>query len=348
MNILVVKTSAIGDVTHTLPALNALRDYYPHAHISWLVEEAAKDVVQGHHALDLLLISRRKHWIKEIQSGDRFKAIQEIIQFIQKLRMKKYDLIIDFQNLLKSSMFIALARAQKKAGYGVGMAHSEYSYIVLNHRVPAVSMDYHAVYRELMLLEKLGIPVQRIAFDLPVFDADRTVITDILYQEGVLNQTPIVAINPMAKWDTKLWDNSKFSIVADQCVSWGFQVIFTGSPDDNSGVKDIQSQMKHPSINLCGKTTLKSLAALYQRSKLLITTDTGPMHIAAALGQPVVAIFGSTAPWRTGPFGNSHEVVRIDLPCSPCLKKNCSTHDCMKKISVDRVLASVQKKLDVH
>ena len=348
MNILIVKTSAIGDVTHTLPALNALRDHYPHAHISWLVEEASQDIVKGHHALDQVLVSKRKYWVKEIQNGNRKKAVKEIVQFIQMLRQKKYDLIIDFQNLLKSSMFIALARSRKKAGYGVGMAHSEYSYIVLNHRVPAVPMDYHAVYRELILIEKLGIPVKRIAFDLPVFDSDRKAITDILFREGALNQMPIVAINPMAKWDTKLWDNTKFSKIADQCVSWGFQVIFTGSFDDYSGVNDIQGQMKNPSINLCGKTTLKSLAALYERSKLLITTDTGPMHIAAALGSPVVAIFGSTAPWRTGPFGSIHNVVRVDLPCSPCLKRNCSTHDCMKKISVDMVLASVQKKLDVR
>lgn len=348
MNILIVKTSAIGDVTHTLPALNAIRDYYPHAHISWLVEEASQDIITGHHALDQILVSRRKHWIKEILHGDRKTAIKEIFQFIRNLRKIKYDLIIDFQNLLKSSLFIALARAHKKAGYGVGMAHSEYSYIVLNHRIPAVPMEYHAIYRELILIEKLGIPVKNIRFDLPVSDADRQAITDVLYREGALRQMPIIAINPMATWDTKLWNHTKFSKVADQCVSWGYQVVFTGSHDDMNGVNDIQNQMKFQSINLCGKTSLKSLAALYERSALLLTTDTGPMHIAAAVRCPVVAIFGSTAPWRTGPFGKIHDIVRVELPCSPCLKKTCSSHDCMKKISVDMVLASVQKKLDVH
>ena len=348
MNILIVKTSAIGDVTHTLPALNAIRDYYPDAHISWLVEEAAQDIINGHPALDLVLISRRKHWIKEFKKGNHFNAIKEISQFVRQLRLKKYDLIIDFQNLLKSSMFIALARADIKAGYGVGMAHSEYSYIVLNKRIPSVPMDYHAVYRELMLLEKIGIPVKRIEFNLPVFDSDRNEITQLLYKKGILNQTPIIAINPMAKWDTKLWDNTKFSLVADYCVKSGYKVIFTGSNEDIDGVSEIQKRMKYPSISLCGQTTLKSLAALFERSKLLITTDTGPMHIAASLKVPVVAIFGSTAPWRTGPFGNIHEVVRVDLDCSPCFKRNCETHDCMKKISVEMVLASVQKKLDVQ
>jgi len=347
VNILIVKTSAIGDVTHTLPALNAIRKKYPNAHISWLVEEAAQDIVRGHHALTEVLVSRRKKWINDIKSKNFFTAINEIFSFIRCIRNKQYDLVIDFQNLLKSSMFIALTRAQKKAGYGVGMAHSEYSYIVLDHRVPAVNMDYHAVYRELILLEKLGIPVKTIEFDLPVFDTDRREIVNRLYSEGALNQKPLIAINPMAKWRTKLWDLSKFSLIADQCSDWGFQVVFTGSQQDMDGISEIQKKMKTRAINLCGKTSLKSLAALYEKCQLLITTDTGPMHIAASLGKSVVAIFGPTAPWRTGPFGNQHAVVRVDLPCSPCFKRYCDKHDCMKQISVDLVLDAVKKMLDV-
>jgi lipopolysaccharide heptosyltransferase I len=347
VNILIVKTSAIGDVTHTLPALNAIRKHYPHAHISWIVEEAAKNVIEGHHALDEVFVSKRKKWIKDFQSKKAFTAFKEMITFIRCLRNRKYDLVIDFQNLLKSSLFIALTRAKNKAGYGVGMAHSEYSYIVLDHRVPAVNMNYHAVYRELILIEKLGIPVNKIEFNLPVFESDRKDIAYQLYQNGALNQKPIISINPMAKWHTKLWDLTKFSRVADQCSAWGFQVVFTGSQEDSDGVAEIQKMMTFDAINLSGKTSLKSLAALYERSQILITTDTGPMHIAASMGKPVVAIFGPTAPWRTGPFGNQHAVVRVDLPCSPCFKRHCDTLNCMKKITVELVLDAVKKKLDV-
>jgi lipopolysaccharide heptosyltransferase I len=347
MNILLVKTSAIGDVTHTLPALNAIRNHYPHAHISWLVEEAAKDIIEGHHALDEVLVSKRKKWIKDFQSKNAIPAIKEILAFIRSLRKRQYDIVIDFQNLLKSSLFISMIRAKKKAGYGVGMAHSEYSYIVLDHRVPAVNMDFHAVYRELILIEKLGVPVTTIEFNLPVFESDRRDIAYQLYRNGALNQKPLISINPMAKWHTKLWDLTKFSRVADQCCAWGFQVVFTGSKEDSEGVTEIQNMMKYNAINLCGKTSLKSLAALYERSQILITTDTGPMHIAASVGKPVVAIFGPTAPWRTGPFGNQHAVVRVDLPCSPCFKRQCNHHECMKLITVEMVLDAIKKKLDV-
>ena len=347
MNILIVKTSAIGDVTHTLPALNAIRKHYPDAHISWLVEEAAQDIIRGHHALDEVLVSKRKKWIKDFQSKNAIPAIKEILAFIRSLRKRQYDIVIDFQNLLKSSLFISMIRAKKKAGYGVGMAHSEYSYIVLDHRVPAVNMDFHAVYRELILIEKLGVPVTTIEFNLPVFESDRRDIAYQLYRNGALNQKPLISINPMAKWHTKLWDLTKFSRVADQCCAWGFQVVFTGSKEDSEGVTEIQNMMKYNAINLCGKTSLKSLAALYERSQILITTDTGPMHIAASVGKPVVAIFGPTAPWRTGPFGNQHAVVRVDLPCSPCFKRQCNHHECMKLITVEMVLDAIKKKLDV-
>ena len=116
MNILLVKTSAIGDVTHTLPALNAIRNHYPHAHISWLVEEAAKDIIEGHHALDEVLVSKRKKWIKDFQSKNAIPAIKEILAFILSLRKRQYDIVIDFQNLLKSSLFISMIRAKKKSG----------------------------------------------------------------------------------------------------------------------------------------------------------------------------------------------------------------------------------------
>lgn len=347
MNILIVKTSAIGDVTHTLPALNAIRNHFPNSHISWLVEEAAQDIVKGHHALDEVFVSKRKTWIKDLSSQNPFSVINDVLTFVQSLRNRQYDLVIDFQNLLKSSMFIAMTRAKIKAGYGAGMAHSEYSYIVLNHRIPAVNMDIHAVYRELILIEKLGIPVKKIEFSLPVFESDRRDISNCLHRYGALNQKTLIAINPMAKWNTKLWDLTQFSRVADQCIDWGFQVVFTGNSEDFEGVTEIQKRMKFDAVNLCGKSSLKSLAALYERSRLLITTDTGPMHIAASLGTPVVAIFGPTAPWRTGPFGNQHSVVRVDLPCSPCFKRHCKSHNCMKQINAEMVLDALKKKLDV-
>jgi ADP-heptose:LPS heptosyltransferase len=104
--------------------------------------------------------------------------------------------------------------------------------------------------------------------------------------------------------------------------------------------------MTHTAANLAGKTSLKTLAALYEKAELLLTTDTGPMHIATAINTPVVALFGPTAPWRTGPFGVGHQIVSVKLDCSPCFKRICPTTSCMKDITVDMALESIEKILE--
>ncbi len=341
MEILIVKTSAIGDVTHTLPALNALRKKYPAARITWLVEAAAAEAVIGHAALDRVLISKRKEWTRQLKGGEFFKGWRNIIAFIHELRATKYDLLIDFQGLLKSGILVGLARAKRKVGFGRGMEHSECSYIFLNERIQAVDMNIHALDRELMLLKAIGVECDKIEFDFPIRPVDRNIVDEKLQDLGVTEDAAFIAINPPATWPTKLWDNDKFAQVAQGLSKRGLNVVFTGGPDVAAELSEIIDKYKLAAVNMAGQTTLKELAALYQRADILITTDTGPMHIAAAVSTPVVAIFGPTAPWRTGPYGKGHQILRADIACSPCLKRQCVTRECMAAVSVDEVLAAV-------
>lgn len=345
MNILIVKTSAIGDVTHTLPALHALRKHYPDAHVTWLVEEAAADIVIGHPALDRVLISKRKKWINDLKGAKRWAALKEVYGFIKQLRDTQYDLLLDFQGLLKSGLLIGLTRAKRKVGFGKGMDHAEHSYLFLNERVPAVDMNHHAVLRELMLLKAIGIDCDEVVFDFPIQEGLFLEVENLLQRNNVERGKPLVAINPCATWETKLWDNDKFAEVADALLKKGISVVFTGSKADRSEIENIFASMQTKAVNLAGKTSLKILAALYQKADVVISTDTGPMHVAAAVNTPVVALFGPTAPWRTGPYGEQHDVMRMGLDCSPCLKKKCDlgTIACMKDLSVDQVVdASLQ------
>nr|WP_027353624.1 lipopolysaccharide heptosyltransferase I [Desulfosarcina sp. BuS5] len=349
MNILIVKLSAIGDVIHTLPSLNALRKRYPAAKITWLVEEAASDFVKGHRALDRVIVSKRKKWIKGLFSASVLENFHELLNFVKELRDTKYDLIIDFQTLMKSGILVALAKGKRKAGYGKGMEHMEHSYTFLNERIPPVDMNNHAILRSLMLLDSLGIKSQKIQYDLPVFKEDIEKTADLLKTTGLSGSKPVVSVNPVAKWETKLWDNKKFAELGDSLVNdYGAEIIFTGSRDDLPVIEDIISHMQTKAANLAGKTTLKMLAAVFEQADLVISTDTGPMHVAAATGTPVVAIFGPTAPWRTGPFGSMHQVVRAELECSPCFKRKCNSVDCMRNISVDQVLSAVSAVLEIE
>lgn len=154
----------------------------------------------------------------------------------------------------------------------------------------------------------------------------------------------LVAINPMTKWPTKPWDNLKFAQLADRLIrDHGARVVFTGSPEDREAVKEIMAAMQGKAVNLAGRTSLKTLAALYEKIDCLVTTDTGPMHLAAAVNKPVVALFGPTAPWRTGPYGEGHQVVRAEMECSPCFKQTCQTKACMTDISEEQVMEAVAR-----
>ncbi len=347
MNILIVKLSAIGDVIHTLPALNALRSHYPQAHITWLIEEAAASLVQGHAALDRVIVSRRKHWIKGLIKGpSRMKNLRDIFGFVHSMRDIQYDLIIDFQQLLKSGIPVWLAKGKRKAGFDRGMQHMECSYIFLNEAIPPVSMEIHALHRYLMLTQAIGIPVRDLEYKIPVTESDRKYAGEMLMEHGFgMGRVP-VAINPVAQWETKLWQNEKFAALADRLTEeYAADVVFTGGPEDIPIVNEIRSRMKTASVSLAGKTSLKQLAALYEKTAFVISTDTGPMHLAAAVGTPVIALFGPTAPWRTGPFGSGHEIIRTGVECSPCFKRQCRRGDCicMNRIQVEDVLLAVRR-----
>jgi lipopolysaccharide heptosyltransferase II len=156
-----------------------------------------------------------------------------------------------------------------------------------------------------------------------------------------------VVIHPVAKWPTKQWPLENFARLADNLVGKEASLVFTGSPDDREAVQSILGQIQNHQrvVNLAGKTDLKELAGLFSLADLVLTPDTGPMHLAAAVQAPLIALFGPTAPWRTGPYGNNHVILRKPLACSPCFKKKCPTMECMKSLSVEEVLEAVEKKL---
>ena len=348
MKILIVKLSAIGDVIHTLPALTALRRHYPDAQIDWLVEDAASDLVEGHAALSRALVLRRREFVKLVKVGRFPSAARLFLSLLLQLRRTRYDLILDLQGLLKSSLWIFLARGRRKAGFGQGMEHSEKSHLFLNERIPAISMEIHALDRGLYLLRALGISESEVRYDVPIGNEEEKTAEQFLVESGVRLDRPFVAINPMAKWPTKLWTPRRFEELAERLLEKGFQVVFTGSREDRPLIDEMVRRLGSSVIRLDGRTSLKVLAAVYRSASVVVSTDTGPMHLAAAVGTPVVALFGPTAPWRTGPYGEGHVVLRAGVSCSPCFNKSCKTADldpmaCMNRITVEQVAEAVAR-----
>lgn len=346
MNILIVKLSALGDVTHTLPALTTLRRAYPHARIAWLIEATAAPLVLGHPALDQVLVWPRRKFTDALRSGHWLRAGRLLRDFVRELRAVRYDLVLDFQALLKSAVWVALARGARKVGFGRGMARSEGSYLFLNERIPAVSMEIHALDRGLMLLEALGVPRGPVVYDLPITAEARQHAEQLLGSAGLGPRDRFVALHPMTRWPTKQWLPERFAAVADALRDHGCPVVITGSAEDRPAIDLLVSRMRGPAVRLDGRLDLKSLAAVFQRAAVLVSTDTGPMHIAAAVHTPVVAVFGPTAPNRTGPYGTCHRVVRSGVACSPCFSRRCRTSvaeelACMRRIEADEVTRAV-------
>ena len=297
MNILIVKLSAIGDVIHTLPSLAELRRLYPEAHITWVVEEASADLIKNHPLLDAVLISRRKRWIKDLRNGKVKQTLKEISSFIKTLRQRHYDLVIDFHGLFKSSIIVILSGAKRKLGYN---SLQELSGLFLNEKIPE-DMKKHAVDRYLDFPRYLGAKTENIQFVLPSNKKGEE-NAQILLHKYNLEDKKFIAINPVALWETKLWSNEKFARLADLINNeLRMKVVFTGS--EKESIKNITSLMTTESINLGGKTTLLDLAYIYKKARLVITTDSGPMHLAVAVKTPVIALFGPTDPARTGPYG---------------------------------------------
>jgi lipopolysaccharide heptosyltransferase I len=339
MKLLIIKLSAIGDVVQTLPALEALKKTYPDSEITWVVEEAAAAILEGHPLINRLIISRRKTWLKKLTNPFTcMQGLGDIIRFIRELRDTRYDIAIDFQGLFKSGIVIGLARSVRKIGFD---RTREFSYLFLNERMPAYDIERHALERYLDVARYLGAKDASPVCTLPI-DRERATVRKRL--EGVKrpDQT-LVVVNPVARWKTKLWHERNFAELADRLVrEKNAAVIFTGSLDDRTMIDRIQSLMRERSLNWAGETTLKELAALASLSELFITTDTGPMHLAAASGARILALFGPTAPWRTGPYGESHIVMRTGIGCSPCFQRKCDrAAACMAGITVEDVMKRV-------
>ena len=340
MNILLVKLSALGDVIHTLPSLAALRRLYPRAHITWVVEEEAADLLMGHPDLDAVLVSGRKRWFRDLCRGRVRPLLAEGPAFVRALRSRSYDLVIDFHGLFKSAVIVGLSAGKRRLGYD---SLQELSGLVLTETIPE-RLDKHAVDRYLDLVCHLGAPRPEPVFPLPSLSEQDARMARLLREQGIDPDGPFVAISPQALWPTKGWPGERFSLLADRIAGdLGVPVVFTGTAD--AAMPAAPQRAGAAVANLAGKTGLRDLACVLKRSSLLVTPDSGPMHLAAAVGTPTVALFGPTNPARTGPYGNAHVVLRRALACSPCYRKTCKTRECLDAIPVEEVFAAVEERL---
>ena len=339
--ILLIKPSALGDVVHALPVVASLKRRYPGIPLDWLIEEEAAPLVEGHPAVAEFVVSGRRRWQRQLRHpGAVPGALREIRAFARTIR-GRYDAVLDLQGLLKSALYVLAARAPIRVGLADGREGATW---VLTHRVPIPPQPVHAVERYLALAAAVDAASVVRDFTIPVAPAD------VVVAEGVLAglPRPIVVLHPAARWPTKLWESARWRDLASALCRDGAGVVVTGAAEDRAMAAAIGEGLNPAPRSLAGRVSLKQLVAVLRSADLMITVDSGPMHIAAAVGTPVLALFGATDPARTGPLGPGC-VLHRRLPCSPCLQRRCAIADtlrCMRDIDVPEVLAAARRILN--
>jgi heptosyltransferase-1 len=327
--ILIIKPSSLGDVTHALPILHLLRRRYPEAKISWLVAPYCSGLLEGHADLDEVILFDRRRF------GTAWKnpaAGLDLIRFKRDLRRRRFDWVIDLQGLFRSGWLAWFTRAPVRIGFANAR---EFAWLFYTHRIPIATMEQHAVERYMRIALAAGCEDGPIEFPFVVGESDRAVVA------GMSGDEPFAVLLPGANWATKRWPIEKFAALVEPIRErFGLRCIVAGGPDTIELGKSIPG-----ALSLAGRTNLPQLVALLEKSCLVIANDSGPMHIAAALGKPLVTIFGPTNPIRTGPYGRPESVVRVDIPCSPCYSRHCSHTSCLRWLGIEPVLATAAEQL---
>jgi len=331
--VLLIKPSSLGDIVHAFPVVSAIKAQWPGSHLTWVVKRQWADLVERAEGIDRVwpVDMTVSSWIREGRA----------------LRAQRFDVAIDLQGLLRSGILAWLSNAPTRIGFANGREGSPWFY---TQRVPVLSLDVHAVDRYLSVAEALGASLpDKPRFGFKLLEEDMAVVRGICEQSALSVDKPWIAMNIGARWPTKRWPIESFAAVVDQLYeAHHVPVVMIGGSEERAYTEQLSVLTKSPYIDLSGEIPLRCLPALLSTATAMITNDSGPMHIAAALGIPVVAMFGPTSASRTGPYGDGHQVLMGRVPCSPCFSRICR-HDpkmeCLHLIQPTQVVDMIRPLL---
>jgi lipopolysaccharide heptosyltransferase I len=329
-----IKPSALGDVVHAMPVLSCLRERWPDAHFSWVINRGLVGLVEGHPDLDEVIPFDRSR----VGIGPRGLALAG--RFLSDLRRGRFDLAIDLQGLCRSGLMTMATGAPVRVGRADAREGARLAY---THRIRSGAT--HAVDRLLDLASSFGADVSRPRFRLPIRDEDRWWAREALDDLP----RPRLVLNPGARWVTKRWPPEHFAEIGQRALSTlGASVVVVGAPEDRplgQAILDRLGKRGWPVLDLVGRTSLTGLAAVAAESDVVLSNDTGPLHLAVAAGARVVAVFTCTDPEKTGPYGPDSAVVRTGVWCAGSCVRRCDRMECMGELSPDRVWPAVARML---
>jgi lipopolysaccharide heptosyltransferase I len=336
--LVIVKLSSIGDVVHALPVASALRRTYPRLRITWAVEDWVAALVRGHGAVDRVVTFPRMRWAA-------FGApwVAAFRRAAGELRREPYDICLDLQGLLKSSLVAVLSGASTRLGAG---GQREAAGLV-SRTVPGSGMRCHVVEDNLSAAAYLGAATEPVTFDLAVDAAAAASVAHRLAHRGLTPSRPLVVINPSSSVRWKHWPVERWARVA-RVLATDAPVVVVGSRDQRLRHAEVvqQADAADRVFDLTGETTLAELVALLARCTVHVAPDTGSAHIAAALGVPVIGLYGPTPTWRKAPYGQSSRVVHYDGLCGAGCPRFCMLRQrCLTAVEPDALITQARQVL---
>ncbi|MDD5477243.1 MAG: lipopolysaccharide heptosyltransferase II [Candidatus Omnitrophica bacterium] len=336
--ILISRTDRIGDVLLSTPVIKALRQKFPQAYIAMLVAPYAKDIVEGNPYLDEVII---------YDKDGKHKSWWRSIKFAGRLKKKKFDLAVILHPTNRLHLITFLAGIPLRLGYDRKLG------FLVNFRKAHKKQEgrKHEAEYNLDLLSELGISGNPYDLFMPIRQDSERYIADLFSKEGINPQDRILAVNPGASCPSKIWPVENFARVAEKLARiHNFKIIILGGPKEIHLANKVAYEIKGKVINLAGKTSVSQLASIFKRCSLFISNDSGPVHIASAVGVPVISIFGRNqaglSPRRWGPLGKRDKYLHKDVGCIQCLAHNCRKEfACLKAITVEDAVSAAESIL---
>lgn len=329
--ILIVKPSSLGDIAQSITVVSAILKKYPDAEISWVVNSQYAELLGLCRGIKRIILFERKRWANP---GRIVKTLWEFRRFVMEIRALDVDVVLDMQGLFRSGLIAFLSGVKIRVGFEDAREGAALFY---THRVSVPKERSHAVERYLTIAEYIGCGYER-----PVLDIDIPAPNPL---QGVSRR--YIAVNIGARWQTKKWPRDKFIELLEKLnAKYKVDIVLVGDED----AQIVSCGMNLPIIDLTKRTNLKELFGVLAGCSLVITNDSGPMHMACLMAKPVVALYGPSDPSLTGPWGSSiARVVKSNLSCSPCFKRRCPLPsgriECMESITVCDVMQAVENVL---
>jgi heptosyltransferase-1 len=338
-NILIIKPSSLGDIVLALPALSALRRNFPRARISWLVKPDFTAILEDNPDLDEIILFDRKLLGKVLYSPKAFAAL---ISLIGRLRRSRFDAVFDFQGLFRTASLALLSGCPRR----IGMAKPrERVHLFYTDKVAPPTGSIHVVDHYLEMVKCAGVTDVEVRFTLPVGPEAEKKVADLLNSHNV-NRENYAVLVPSSAHPDKCWPREKFAALADMIAErFGMSIVTTGTISEKPICDEVRKMAKTAVVNLAGQTNIRELAAVLRSAKLVICNDTGPGHIAAALGIPMVMLFGRTNPARVAPYRRANCFVAVDPEGRGSIIDSPDPKHHIKNVTVEQVYQKITEQL---